>query len=142
MAVLHAGEIGRFDEAVSTLDDDNLAVLRNGVLLRVSAETLAQYVTTKNTAVKEITADYSVLNSDDTIKCVNTTAITVTLLESPSEEYDEWNIKVAGTAQVTLVVSGGIKTIDDVTSIIIPPKPAGQYTNLHVKHDGTNYMVL
>jgi len=70
MTILHAGEIGRFESTTTVLDEDDFAILRSGVLFRVTAETLAAYIVAENTTITEITfpdSPYSVLTTDERI---------------------------------------------------------------------------
>ena len=70
MTILHAGEIGRFDSATTVLDEDDLMILREGELLRITAEVLAAYIVAENTTTVDITfadSPYAVTALDDYI---------------------------------------------------------------------------
>ena len=70
MTVLHAGEVGRFNSTSSINDSDDFMILRDGVLLRVTAEVLAAYIVAENTTTKEIAfadSPYPVTALDDFI---------------------------------------------------------------------------
>ena len=124
MTILHAGEIGRFDEAASALDDDNFAILRNGVLLRLTAETLAAYIVTENTTTKEITftdSPYTVTILDDFINVDSSGgSVTINFLALGTAPIKPIYISQSdGAPNTTTATADGSDPIDDGASTLV-----------------------
>ncbi len=69
MTVLHAGEIGRLDLITSLLDTDEITILSNGALFRITTAEAKNYFSS-NINVTEITfadSPYEALTSDEVI---------------------------------------------------------------------------
>lgn len=97
----------------------------------------AQIVTSVSSAVS-----YVVLTSNFQIVITDTSvARTVTLPASPTQ-YQQFRIKdgsfAAGTNNITVSVSGGVKTIDGAATAVINTN-GGKLT---VMYDGTNYLIV
>lgn len=83
----------------------------------------------------EVSEDYVVLTTDDTIKCING-CTQVTLLSATLVFKKIFQIKNRSDLPVDLVASSG-ELIDDDTDLMIPVN-----TNFTVQSDGTNWMLM
>ena len=121
MTALHAGEIGRQDEAIEILDSDDLMLLREGVLLRVTAELLAAYIVAENTTVIDVDDEYNVNALDDFISGDATSAsFDVNLLPLSTVPIKPIYIKkIAGGANTVTIVADGSDTIDGAATEVI-----------------------
>ncbi len=87
-----------------------------------------------------ITSDYTVLTTDHTIKCTGNNSFTVTLPGAPPKAK-EFNVKISGSGNITITAADG-KLIDGAVCIIVRPGIPGKRPNIHLKYDGTEYIVI
>ena len=66
MSILHAGEIGRLDDLLSSIDGDFLTLFRNGVIKRIDVENINDYfgLNVKSTSIAFVDSPYTVLETD------------------------------------------------------------------------------
>lgn len=115
MTVLHAGEIGRLNEASSILDTDDFTILRDGELLRVDAQTLADYIATKQSTFLLIEDDYTLTLADNIIYADATNGpidVTLPLLADSKDRLPFEVKKIDSTANTVDVIGAGSETID------------------------------
>ncbi len=121
MTVLHAGEIGRFDSSTNVQDADDFAILREGELLRITAEVLASYIVMENTTTRDVTTSYSVVTTDDYISADATGgSLTISLLALADAPVKPISIKkTAGGANTVTIDPNGSETIDGSATEVI-----------------------
>ena len=88
-------------------------------------------------AIKTITSNYTVLNSDSTILINSTSAINVTLPDATSLNGRIFTLKNINTGNVTVLTTSS-QTIDGAASQSI----ATQYSKISIQSDGTNWWII
>jgi hypothetical protein len=140
MYLTGGGALGLANGSIGYVLLDNAGLLTALGSLTVNNDTKmngAQIVTSVSSAV-----DYVVLTNNFQIVITDTSvARTVTLPASPTT-YQQFRIKdgsfAAGTNNITVQVSGGVKTIDGALTAVININ--GGY--LTVMYDGSNYLIV
>ena len=89
--------------------------------------------------IKIVSASYSVLTSDHTVECTGTTAFTLTMPGSSITKGKEFNLKNKTNKPITVNATLGI---DGDTSIDIIPGVTGSFPNMHLKYDGTGFIIV
>lgn len=124
MTILHAGEIGRFGSASSINDSDDFMILRDGVLLRITAEILAAYIIAENTTTKEIVfadSPYPVTILDDFINVDSTGGnVVINLLPLSTVPIKPVYIRQNdGSPNTTTLTADGSDQIDGASTLVI-----------------------
>lgn len=142
MTILHAGEIGRFDSITSINDSDDFTILRNGVLFRITAQTLAAYVVNENTTVIEIDvtdSPYSVTILDDYISVdASGGNVIINLLPVDIFPLKSLNMQKKDSSSNTVTIDGfDSETINgQLTNILLD-----QYDNLTIVPKTDEWMI-
>lgn len=142
MTTLHAGEIGRFDSVTSINDSDDLTILRNGVLFRVTTQTLAAYIINENTTIVEIDvtdSPYSVTILDDYITVdASGGNVIINLLSTTAFPSKPLNIQKNDSSGNTVTIDGfDSETINgQLTNILLD-----QYDNLTIVPKTNEWMI-
>jgi len=131
MTVLHAGEIGRLNEA-TTGDNSDVMILLNGVLFRFPFNS---FELSNITTVTDTT--YNVLATDDHIDYDDTGgAITASLPASPVTGKQYSHSKIGNTANV--VISGNGKNINGSSTHTLTV----QYATIVTLYTGTEWRIV
>jgi len=124
MTILHAGEIGRFESASSINDSDDFMILRDGVLLRVTAEVLAAYIIAENTTTTEIAfadSPYSVTVLDDFINVdASGGSVVINMLPLATVPIKPIYIRMnTGSPNTVTIDPNASETIDGASTLVI-----------------------
>jgi hypothetical protein len=97
--------------------------------------------TTDLETVREVDDDYTVLSTDDTVKCVGQKSFTITLPSAVGISGKRFNIKHVGEATLTINTTLN-QEIDGIESLSLLAGSAGAYPNLLVQSDNTGWLIL
>ena len=138
MTVLHAGEIGRFDELAPLIGTDSLLILQDGVLFQMPSSEADTFLKIFNTVAK--TANYTAVIEDDVILVDATSgAVTISLFTAVGNLGRQITVKkVDSSGNAVITDPFGSETIDGEDSATI----SIQFTALTYNSDGTNWGIV
>ena len=92
-------------------------------------------------SVTSVSDTYTVLASDDTVKCTGSLSFTVNLPAASGIEGQKYNIKHVGSGTIT-VDPNSSELIDGVTSIVINSGTLGAFPSMSIQSDNSGWMIL
>lgn len=139
MTILHAGEIGRFDEVSVLTDTDILMILRAGTLLRIATQD-AGLLFRNDINITDIDSNHNASATDEII-IVDASGgnVTINLLPLATLGKKIYTVKRIDNSGNTVTIDpDGDETIDDqLTNQVV-----GQFTSIQIVTGTTQWLII